>query len=296
LKALVTGIAGFTGHYLAEALARRAISVVGLAQSASVVKCVDRIHAVDITDFDALERVVVAEKPDLVAHLAAISHVAHENIEEMYRTNLIGTRNLLEALTSLETPPRSVLLASSSNVYGNRNEGMMSENMAPDPVNDYSVSKVAAEMVAGLYQSRLPICVVRPFNYTGVGQSPSFLIAKIAQHVRARAKAIRLGNLEVARDFSDVRFVTEAYCRLLHCPKAGGRTVNVSSGRAYRLDEILTMVASISGHTLEVEVDPALVRENEVRRLWGDSSVLDEMVGPIERIPLEETLRWMLEA
>jgi nucleoside-diphosphate-sugar epimerase len=296
LKALVTGIAGFTGHYLAEALSRRGISVVGLAQSAAVVNCVDRIHAVDITDFDALERVVVEEKPDLVAHLAAISHVAHENIEEMYRTNLIGTRNLLEALTSLETPPRSILLASSSNVYGNRNEGMMSESMAPDPVNDYSVSKVAAEMVARLYQPRLPICVVRPFNYTGVGQSPSFLIAKIVQHVRARANAIRLGNLEVARDFSDVRFVTEAYCRLLHCQKADGRTVNVSSGRAYRLDEILSKIASISGHRLKVEVDPALVRENEVRQLWGDSSVLDEMVGPIERIPLEDTLRWMLEA
>jgi len=295
LKALVTGIAGFTGHYLAAALAGRAISVVGLAQSAAVVKHVDRIHAVDITDFNALQGVVVAEKPDLVVHLAAISFVAHENIEEMYRTNVIGTRNLLEALTSLESAPRAIVLASSSNVYGNRNEGIMRESMPPDPVNDYSVSKVAAEMVARLYQSRLPICIVRPFNYTGVGQSPDFLIAKIVQHVRVRARAIRLGNLEVARDFSDVRFVAEAYCRILHCPKAPGRTVNVSSARAYRLDEILTMVASISGHTLEVEVDPSLVRDNEVRRLWGDSSVLDEMVGPINRIPLEETLRWMLQ-
>jgi nucleoside-diphosphate-sugar epimerase len=296
LKALVTGIAGFTGHYLAKALASRDISVIGLAQSPAVVEHADRFHAVDITDFNAVKEVVLAEKPDLVVHLAAISFVLHENIEEMYRTNLVGTRHLLEALTALESPPRSILLASSSNVYGNRNEGIMREDMPPDPVNDYSVSKVAAEMVAGLYQSRLPICVVRPFNYTGVGQSPAFLIAKIVEHVRAGAKAIRLGNLEVARDFSDVRFVAEAYCRLLHCPKAAGRTVNVSSGQAYRLDEILSKVASISGHKLEVEVDPALVRDNEVRRLWGDSSLLDEMVGPINRIPLEETLRWMLEA
>lgn len=296
MKALVTGIAGFTGSYLAEALARRGIAVVGVAQSAGAVEHVDRIHAADIADLDALREVVLAERPDFVVHLAAISFIGHDNVEEIYRTNVMGTRNVLEALTALEAAPRSILLASSSNVYGNRNEGIMREYMPPDPLNDYSVSKVAAEMVAGLYRSRLPICIVRPFNYTGIGQSRSFLIAKIVQHVRAGAKKIRLGNLEVARDYSDVRFVAEAYCRLLHCAEAAGRIFNVSSGRAYRLDQILNTVAEISGRKLEVEVDPALIRENEVRRLWGDSSLLDQLIGPIHRIPLEETLGWMLEA
>lgn len=293
---MVTGIAGFTGRYLAEALAKRGISVVGIAHASSAIANVDRVHAVDITDLDALREVVRAEKPDYVAHLAAISFVVHDNVDEIYRTNLIGTRNLLEALTGLETSPRAVLLASSSNVYGNRQEGIMRESLAPDPVNDYSVSKVAAEMVAGLYRSRLPICIVRPFNYTGVGQASEFLIAKIMQHVRAGAKTIRLGNLEIARDFSDVRFVVEAYCRLLECPRAIGQTVNVSSGRAYRLEEVLSMAAAIAGYALEVEVDPKLVRRNEVRKLWGDCSLLDELIGPIDRIPLEDTLRWMLEA
>lgn len=295
LKALVTGIAGFTGSYLAEALVKRGISVVGLAQSADAVQYVDRIYAADITNFDAVKQVVLLENPDFVVHLAAISFVVHSNVEEIYHTNVIGTRNLLQALVSLDSAPRSVILASSSNVYGNRNEGIMRENMSPDPVNDYSVSKVAAELVAGLYRGRLPICTVRPFNYTGVGQSPSFLIPKIVRHVRDHEKSIRLGNLEVARDFSDVRFVAEAYCRLLHCPEAVGRTVNVSSGQAFRLGEILKKVTAISGRTLDVEVDPSLVRDNEVRRLWGDSSLLDELIGPIKRIPLEETLRWMLE-
>lgn len=296
MKALVTGIGGFTGSYLAEALAKRGIGVVGIAQSIDAVEHVDRVHAADVADLDALREIVLAERPDYVAHLAAISFILHDNVNEIYRTNLIGTRNLLEALTALEIAPRSILLASSSNVYGNRNEGIMREGMPPDPVNDYSVSKVAGEMVAGLYRSRLPICIVRPFNYTGVGQSPSFLIPKIVQHVRADATRIRLGNLEVARDYSDVRFVAEAYCRLLQSPEAVGRTVNVSSGRAYRLDQILDTVAETSGLRLEVEVDPALVRANEVRRLWGDSSLLDQLIGPINRIPLEETLRWMLEA
>ncbi|MFL6725635.1 MAG: GDP-mannose 4,6-dehydratase [Sphingomicrobium sp.] len=296
MKALVTGIAGFTGRYVAQALTRRGISVVGLAQSAEPVEHVERVYATDVTEPDALREVVLAERPDYVVHLAAISFVVHDDVYEIYQTNLLGTRNVLEALTALETAPRAILMASSSNVYGNRNEGILRESMPPDPVNDYSVSKLAAEMVAGLYRSRLPVCVVRPFNYTGVGQSPTFLIPKIVEHVRAGEKRIRLGNLEVARDLSDVRFVSEAYCRLLQCPAAVGRTVNVSSGRAFGLDEILNMVESISGSRLDVEVDPALVRENEVRKLWGDSSLLDQLIGPIERIPLEETLRWMLDA
>jgi nucleoside-diphosphate-sugar epimerase len=296
VKALVTGICGFTGPYLAEALTKRGISVVGIAHAPTALPKVDRVHVVDIAERDAVRDAVLAEEPDFAVHLAAISSVVHDNVEEIYRTNLIGTRNLLEALVSLKKKPRSVLVASSSNVYGNRNEGIMREDMTPDPVNDYSVSKVAAEMIAGLYIPHLPVCVVRPFNYTGVGQSSSFLIPKIIEHVRSGQKIIRLGNLEVARDFSDVRFVAEAYARLLHCRDAVGLTVNVSSGQAYRLDDILLKIASISGQDLEVQVDPELVRNNEVRSLWGDSSLLDRLIGPIDRIPLEETLRWMLEA
>ena len=295
MKALVTGIAGFTGHYLAEALAERDIAVVGVAQDPATVAHVERVHVVDITDAAALREVVLAEQPDLVVHLAAISFVGHRDMAELYRTNILGTRNLLDALTEGKRPA-GILLASSSNVYGNRHEGLMREDLAVDPVNDYSVSKVAAELVAGLYRSTLPICVARPFNYTGVGQSEDFLIPKIVDHFRRRAQSIKLGNLEVARDFSDVRFVVEAYCRLLTSPAAMGRTVNVSSGTAFRLDEILAKIAEISGHSLSVEVDPSLIRSNEVRKLWGDSSLLDSLIGPIDRIPIEATLRWMLDA
>lgn len=295
MKALVTGIAGFTGPYVAQALAKRGISVVGVAQSPASVAHASRVHAVDITDATAMRALMVEEQPELVMHLAAISNVSHSDIGELYRTNILGTRNLIDALTHARQPV-GILLASSSNVYGNRHEGILGEQLAVDPVNDYSVSKVAAEHVAGLYRDRLPICIARPFNYTGVGQSADFLIPKIVDHFRRRAPAIRLGNLEVARDFSDVRFVAEAYCRLLTSSAAIGRTVNVSSGRAFRLGEILAKVTELSGHSLEVEIDPALVRANEVRRLWGDSSLLDELVGPVERIPIETTLRWMLDA
>jgi len=240
--------------------------------------------------------IVAREKPDYVVHLAAISFILHSNVEEIYRTNVIGTRNLLTALVESGGPVSAVLVASSSNVYGNRTEGIMREDSPIDPVNDYSVSKVAAELVAGLFKDKLPLIVARPFNYTGIGQSRDFLIPKIVASIHAGDDTISLGNLDVARDFSDVRFVSEVYSRLLTCPDAIGATVNVSSGRAYRLSTILEMVSRIVGYDLKVEVDPALVRANDVKQLWGDSSRLDTLVGPLERIELEDTLRWMISA
>lgn len=296
MKALVTGIAGFTGRYLAETLATRGISVVGIAQSPAKVPHADRVHAVNIADTSALREVMLLERPDFVIHLAAISFVVHDDVEEIYRTNLLGTRNLLEALTALSEAPRLVLLASSSNVYGNRHSGALIESLPPDPVNDYSVSKVAAEFVAGLYRSRLPICIVRPFNYTGVGQDESYLVPKIVEHFRRREEVMELGNLEVARDFSDVRTIVDAYCRILKEPAAVGQTFNICSGRPVTLRQIVEAMGKLTGHSLRIEVNPAFVRPNDVRVLAGSKAKVEQLIGPLLPIPLEETLDWMLKA
>ena len=234
-------------------------------------------------------------RPEHVVHLAAIAFVGHGDVEEMYRTNVVGTRQLLDALSGLAELPRSVLIASSANVYGNAREGVLDEALRPAPANDYGVSKVAAEYVGQLYAARLPLVTVRPFNYTGRGQSENFLIPKIVAHARRSAPVIELGNLDVARDYSDVRTVVEAYARLLHTPQAIGETFNICSGRAISLSEILGLVSEIAGHQFEVRVNPALVRANEVRTLSGSAAKLESAIGAIRRIPLDETLRWMLE-
>ena len=156
------------------------------------------------------------------------------------------------------------------------------------------------EYAARLYADRLPLIMARPFNYTGVGQSESFLIPKIVSHVRRRAPVIELGNLEVARDFSDVRNVAELYRRLLEAPAAVGQTFNVCSGQAWSLNDVLTMAREISGHDFDVRVNPAFVRQNEVKTLIGSRARLDAVVGqasnPMPEIALRDTLRWMLEA
>jgi len=291
MKALITGIKGFTGQYLESELEAAGWEVWGI--EAHEEPGVARYQTVDLADADRLRRIVGEVQPDAVVHLAAIAFVGHGDANAFYRVNLIGTRNLLAALAAAGKRPDCVLLASSANVYGNSTEGVLNESTSPNPANDYAVSKLAMEYMARLWRDRLPIVIARPFNYTGVGQTENFLLPKIVSHFRRRAEVIALGNLDVWRDFSDVRAVVRAYRRLLEVRPAG-ETVNICSGRARSLREVLSMAETISGHAMRVEVNPALVRANEVRILCGDSSKLKGMIGEWDTPPLEDTLKWML--
>jgi nucleoside-diphosphate-sugar epimerase len=297
-RTFITGATGFTARYFAPLLASLGHEVHGLIRCRDHVDVpgLSAIHECDLTYPEPLRSILDRVRPHHIVHLAAISFVAHSDIEQMYRTNVVGTRQLLEALTMLPEAPRSVLLASSANVYGNKREGMLDEAMSFAPVNDYGVSKVAMEYIASLYAQLLPIIVVRPFNYTGLGQSADFIIPKIVAHARATSPTVELGNIDVARDFSDVRTVVDAYVRLLTEPQAIGESYNVCSSRAVSLKEVLDLVAKLSGHHLDVKVNPDLVRPNEVRYLCGSAAKLQATIGPLESIPLEETLRWMLGA
>jgi nucleoside-diphosphate-sugar epimerase len=291
MKALITGIKGFTGQYLKAELEAAGWEVWGIG--AHEEPGVARYQTVDLADADRLRRIVGEVQPDAVVHLAAIAFVGHGDADAFYRVNLIGTRNLLAALAAAGKRPDCVLLASSANVYGNSTEGVLNESTSPNPANDYAVSKLAMEYMARLWLDRLPIVIARPFNYTGVGQTENFLLPKIVSHFRRRAEVIALGNLDVWRDFSDVRAVVRAYRRLLEVRPAG-ETVNICSGRVRSLREVLSMAETISGHAMRVEVNPALVRANEVRILCGDSSKLKGMIGEWDTPPLEDTLKWML--
>ena len=296
-RTLVTGAAGFTGRYVAEALAQQGHEVHGLVHchEPSTVSGFGHTHGADLADLDSVKKIVAEVRPDHVIHLAAIAFVAHGDVEQMYRTNIVGTRQLLEALAGASATPSSVLVASSANVYGNAREGVLDETVPPAPANDYGVSKLAMEYVANVYASRLPLTVVRPFNYTGRGQDRNFLLPKIVAHARERAPVIQLGNLDVARDFSDVRTVAAAYAKLLTEPAAIGGTYNICSGEAVSLRSVLEMVTELSGHALQVSVNPDLVRGNEVRSLCGSAAKLESVIGPLEAIPLRQTLDWMLQ-
>jgi GDP-6-deoxy-D-talose 4-dehydrogenase len=289
-RALITGLRGFTGYYMAQELTAAGYRVYGTVMPGEELG--PDIHAVDLCDREAVARMVDEVQPDVVAHLAGIAFVAHSDAELIYRVNVVGTRNLLEALAAGKHRPTSVLLASSANIYGNASVPVIDENVAPSPANDYAVSKLAMEYMARLWMDKLPITIARPFNYTGVGQTDNFLLPKIVSHFRRNEKRIELGNLAIARDFSDVRMVARAYRRLLAVAPAG-EAFNVCSGSSHSLANLIDMMSEIAGYHIDVHVNPAFVRANDVLTLSGSNSKLTAVIGQLDPTPLSETLRWM---
>lgn len=297
-RALITGIAGFTGRYMAARLRADGYQIHGTVQGAADLdptdSTADAVHAVDLREPQAVADAIADIKPEVVVHLAGIANVAHDDIANIWLVNVVGTRNLLAALTKLDTPPRAVLLASSANVYGNATEGVIDEDVPPQPANDYAASKLAMEFAARTFSARVPLVFARPFNYTGVGQSTDFLLPKIVDHYARREQTISLGNTDVSRDFSDVRFVVDAYARLIEAAPAG-ETFNVCSGVGHTLGDVLGTLARIAGYAIDVRIDPRFVRANEVRTLTGSNAKLRGAVGELQPVPLEDTLRWMYE-
>ncbi|HIL77856.1 MAG TPA: NAD-dependent epimerase/dehydratase family protein [Methylococcales bacterium] len=279
---LVTGINGFTGQYVKASLEKSGHKLIALTSN--------------LTDASAVKKEVSSLQIDAVIHLAAIAFVGHGDVNELYNVNLLGTLNLLQALSQISKPVQHVLLASSANIYGNSSKGMLDETTPANPANDYAVSKYAMELMAQLWSSRLPISLLRPFNYTGVGQDSVFLIPKIVDHFKARKPVIELGNLDVWREFNDVRFVAESYTKLItQIPEKLGQAINICTGKAYSLREVIALCEQITSHKIEIHVNPQFVRDNEVKVLKGDNSLLKKMTGNTSQYDLERTLRWMLE-
>jgi len=281
MRILITGLEGFTGRYVQEELEEHGYEVLGFTG--------------DLTDNEAVRREVAALKPDAVIHLAAVAFVGHGDAKAFYEVNLIGTRNLLAALAEYTPDIQSILLASSANIYGNSSEGRIPEDTVPAPANDYAVSKVGMEYMARLWQTELPICIARPFNYTGVGQDEKFLVPKIISHFRRKKETIELGNLDVWREFGDVRAVAYIYRKLLE-KNPTGETVNVCTGKAHSLREVVRLCEEITGHTINIRVNPEFIRSNEVKILFGDNRRLTALIGQWQRPKLKDTLTWMLNA
>lgn len=243
----------------------------------------------DLAHPEQLRTALETVQPDYIVHLAAVTFVPHGDPLEIYQTNLFGALNLLDAILAVGLQPRKVLIASSANVYGNPPVEVIDETICPAPVNHYANSKLAMEHMARTYQDRLPILITRPFNYTGPGQDERFLIPKIVSHYRQRQPVIELGNLDVIRDFSDIRFVVEAYQRLLDS-NVTGETVNICSGAGVALGEIIERMNRIAGYAIAVKVNPAFVRANEVRRLIGDNHKLRRLVGELPGYSIDDLL------
>ncbi len=291
-KVLLTGIDGFTGKYVVEELVNKGYEVIGLVYTDAKNGQV----ACDLTDKQAVVDCLELVKPDYIVHLAAISFVGHSDQTAFYDVNVFGALNLLEAAKELQLPLKKVILASSANIYGNPDiVGKIDESASPSPVNHYAMSKLSMEYMAKLWFDTFPIVISRPFNYTGPGQADNFLIPKIVSHFKKGATTIELGNIDVARDFSDVRDISKAYVCLLES-SVGSEIVNLCSGNVITLEDIISKTEKIAGYKINVKVNPDFVRENEIKVLGGDNSKLKLLTGFSPSIDFDKTLFDMFHA
>lgn len=280
MKILLTGAAGFTGLFFKSAAEAAGHHVVDFQS--------------DLTNKADVAAEVLQVAPESVVHLAAISFVGHADDTAFYGVNVVGTMNLLAGLAALPVKPSKVLLASSANVYGNCDTSPITEEQPAAPVNHYAMSKLAMEHMARTYLDRLPVLFSRPFNYTGPGQTPNFLIPKLVSHFAQRVPAIELGNLNVEREFNDVRMVCDAYLALL-AYGVPGEVYNVCSSQPYTLQQVISLLTEMTGHKMDVVVNQAFVRGNEVHRLYGSPEKLIACAGSLPAFTLAETLHWMLK-
>ena len=279
MRILITGINGFTGSYLRSKLIELGFSVVGLNSN--------------LLDYNSLCKEIKMLKPEAVIHLGGVSFAGHKDYKNYYETNLIGTRNLLEVLSEYSKDIKSILIASSGSIYGNHYRHTINENDIPKPANDYAISKLASEYVAKLFMEILPITIVRPFNYTGLGQDNNFLIPKIVEHFNKRKTSIELGNINIQREFNDVRNVVNIYSDLLiNIPS--GNIFNICTEKTFSIQEIISKCEKITNHKIEIRANSNFCRSNDANRLVGNGQYLREFINPKNAFSMDDTLHWML--
>ncbi|MEP7729348.1 NAD-dependent epimerase/dehydratase family protein [Marinomonas primoryensis] len=284
-KVVVTGAGGFTGRYVVSELKSRGYDVIEFVRKKNATGQVE----CDLTDKQSVKLLFSVIRPNYVIHLAALSFVAHDDVRAFYDTNLFIALNILEVCYELNLELSKVIISSSANVYGNAEVELISESQVPAPISHYAISKLAMEYVCKLWFDKFPILIVRPFNYTGLGQSPKFLIPKIVSHFQLRKKEIELGNLDVFRDFSDVRDVSNYYVDLL---ESAGQSdiVNLCSGSIYSLSFIVKKMEAISGYEISIKASSDFIREKEIKILGGDDSKLRNLTNRKPIFTLNETL------
>ena len=275
---LITGGDGFTGRHLSKYLIDHNFNCYSLKSN--------------ILDKESLSSEILDVRPDFVIHLAAISFTAEKNSELIYATNLIGTENLLKALSRSPYHCKKLIIASSAAIYGNQNKEPFNENILPMPVSHYGISKLAMEHMCRNYNKELPITITRPFNYTGLGQDINFLVPKIVHAFKKEYKSIELGNIDVYREFNDIRDVSEIY-RLLITKDHSIDYINVCSGKLISISDIISSMEVISNTKFEVNINKDFVRENEIKKLCGDPSKLHNILKFNPKYNLDNTLQWM---
>jgi GDP-4-dehydro-6-deoxy-D-mannose reductase len=309
MRALITGAGGFVGNHLCEyLLSQTNWELLGTVYPERVEDprprpCLSLVH-VDLRDAGQVGELIGDFRPDVVFHLAAQSYVptSFSDPWETLENNLRAQLNVLEGVRRAGLSSRVIVIGSNEEYGWPSPEDLpLTEESPLRPVNPYAVSKVGQDFMGLQYHLAYGMDVVRlrPFNHTGPGQSPRFVVPSFARQI-ARIEAglqepvVRVGNLDVARDFTDVRDIVRAYY-LAATQGEAGEVYNLASGVARSIRWILETLLSFTDAEVRIEVDPALYRPADVPIIYGSAEKFRRRTGWEPRIPFEETLRETLE-
>jgi nucleoside-diphosphate-sugar epimerase len=290
MNIVITGINGFVGHYLEKKLISLGHNVIGIDKDSKN----SNTFAIDITEKDHVRYPIEQVKPDVIYHLAAVSRVDYENPDILYNINVNGTINVLSALMTLKIKPKFVFI-SSSQVYGRIDTAdAVDETYRISPVNHYGASKASGEAIVMAFAEdyNIPYTIARPFNHTGPGQTDGFVIAKIVSAFKRREPVIELGNIDVYRDYLDVRDVIDAYMIMLS-DITNSNIYNIASGEPVKIADVLTMLTNLTGHSIEIKTNDKFIRSNEIERVTGSAEKI-KSVGWQKNISFYQTLHDMV--
>jgi len=293
MRVLITGINGFVGRILKDNLAGQGKEVFGIDLSCTG----ENNFSLDITDLAAVNDCIHRVRPDFIVHLSAISRVDFDNVGTLYSTNVSGTMNLLYGAARLERQPK-FLMVSSSQVYGivPEKEQPITENTGVRPVNHYGASKAAAENICHAFNREygIPVVIARPFNHIGRGQSLNFVVPKIIRAFHDGKNELELGNVNVLRDFLDVRDVIDAYNRIMENFQSG-EVFNISSGRGIKVIDVIRILENQTGRDMKIVTKNDLLRKNDITCSIGDYSKIGKSLGWEPVHPIEDTIKWIID-
>src|SRR3990167_2795218 len=306
MRALITGITGFTGSHMAEYLLKNGHEVVGTVRGRNrQTEFIDGLKnkitllECDLTDTNSVSQTLDEATPDVIFHLAAQSFVptSWRAPQETINTNVIGTLNVLESMRRSKTDA-VIQIAGSSEEYGlvHENETPIKETNQLRPLSPYAVSKVAQDLLGYQYHKSYGMKVVRTraFNIVGHRSAEKIVTAAFAKQIaeieRGAEPVIHVGNLDAFRDFTDVRDIVRAYTLAVEKCEYD-EVYNICSGKTWKIRDVLQMLLSMSTKKIEIQEDQARMRPSDVQILLGDNTKFRSKTGWAQKIPFEQTLK-----
>ena len=311
-KALITGITGFAGSYLADFLLKnKDYEIWGTYLNEESIKNVSEIKdklnllKADLLDKEKISEIISKAKPDFIFHLAAMASAkdSFDKPSKVFFNNVNSQLNLLEAVRNQSLTETKILIISSAEVYGlvSAKNLPIDENAPFNPTNPYAVSKLAQDFLGLQYflAHKLKIIRVRPFNHIGPKQSPNFVVATFAKKIaeiekNPSGKAIKVGNLNSKRDFTDVKDMVKAYSLAIDLG-VPGEVYNLGSGISYSISDILEKLIKISGKDIKIEIDKSLFRPIDNPETVSNSKKFGDLTGWKPETPIEKTLKDTLD-